>query len=192
MLEKLLDHLLFSYVFAVTLFLMCRIFNKAVRNRTEGFLNAANTGLLLLLSLNMIVTVLNVVQCKELFQDASGRTSGAGSFFWERRDCIAILLLNFVLAFVFHLLFLWRKYRIRIWLTVVLGLMLLYLLNYEYALVYRVEKWGTKYSWDFYYSGPTEWVVAVFTIIYFMVCWIASRSNVQDLLKVIFNNKRNQ
>lgn len=173
MLENLLDHLLFSYVFAVALFLLCRIFNKAARNRTDEFLNTANTGLLLLLSLNMIVTVLNVVQCMNSLQVSSENASGDGVF-WVRRSCITVLLLNFVLAFLFHLIFLWRRHRVKIWLTVMLGLMLLCLLNYEYGLVYWVENWGTRSSWAFYNSGPTEWVVAAFSVIYFLVCWIVS------------------
>lgn len=181
MLENLLDHLLFSYVFAVVLFLLCRVFNKAARNRTEEFLNAANTCLLLLLSLNMIVTVVNVVQCMNSLQVSSGNASGAGVF-WIRRSCIAVLLLNFVLAFLFHLIFLWRKHRVKIWLTVMLGLMLLFLLNYEYGLVYWVENWGTRSSWAIYYSGPTEWVVAAFTVINFIVCWIISGRKPQHRL----------
>lgn len=151
MLENLVDHLLYSYLFALAVFLLLRLFNKEARNRSEEFLNAANKGLLFLLGLNMLAI-----------------------FYLEKRSFLAVLLLNFVLAFAFHLLFLWRKFRVRIWLTILLGTMLACLLIYEYALVYAVEQLGSRSSWAFYYSGPAEWAVVSFGIVYYFVCWILS------------------
>lgn len=174
-----IDHFLFAYVLAMAAFLLFRLFSKVFRDRCAGFLNIANTLLLVLLFVNIAVEIVYALQCREFVLESVKGKEEETSFPLKKGGCFSALLLNVFFGFLFQLLFFWKKYRIKIRLTTVSVFLLLFLLNFEYLIIF-ISQFHMDYvpsSWAVYYSGPTKWIVAVLAVIYFLICWIASGIN---------------
>lgn len=173
MLYWLADKLLIGYIYSTVLFLLLRVFNKTARERSAGYLNLANTALLICLALNLITQLMTVVDCRALRSSLPQHLYGSyGS------NCYSFLIWTLILGFAFQLCFLFRKCRINTVLTVISVALLLILKNLD-GVMMLITKLFRDYmpsSWSVYYPIADRIWSVIYVFVYFIVCWMIPKT----------------
>ncbi len=162
-----------AYLISTAAFLIIIIFNKASRRRTNIFLNRSNLILIFGLILNIIWVGSETINCYiSEFKDTDMPSADALAGY--RRRCFSIFIGTFLFAFLFHLLFFFKRYRTKISLTLVSIFLLTIPYNYERLIIYI-----TGFYRDYIPSGWSilkrditgEVLTVVFAALYFTICW---------------------
>ena len=149
-----------AYIYSTLVFLILRLFFVQVRERTAGFLHAANGLVLVLLLLNALDVVVFAVRCEGCY----------GVYFYS------YLIGTFLLGFAFQLCFFYRRFRVRVSLTVVSIVLLFIYINYNWVIILTssIFRDYLPSTWSTHYLSPIwDKVVMIGTAaVYFAVCWV--------------------
>ena len=159
MLYWLIHHLLQGYICSMICFL---VFINQQKKRRKDFLNIGNLIVLIVLTINLGLAIHTAIFC---YGDQSGLLS---------RNCITNLVLTFFSGFLFQWIFLYKKFRVKVWTTVISVVLTLMMINME-SIIVAITNLFRDYipsSWAMYYA-PTIWNL-VFPVFYFSACWIGS------------------
>lgn len=160
MLNWILTKLIAAYLYSTLVFLLLRLVSGLVRRKTEGYLQAANILLLMLLSVNLVNTIIWALRCQVCY---------GALFYWS-------LVNTFLLGFAFHLWILSRKLRTRVGYTVVTMILLFLYIN-PLSLEILIQGAFRDYqpsSWSVYYIPSENYLTACMGAIYFLLCWMWS------------------
>lgn len=164
--SKYLDYLLAGYGISTIVFLLISVFQKRFRKLKSDYLNIAN---LLALFLSIAVTVIQIVN------HLSDRTS------ITEKDLVSPgYRMQFYLALLFSglvpLLFLFKRLRKTVWVTLIVVVAINWSLIYE-----RVEIWIAQLYRDYLPSAwspayPSERILPIIiaAVVYFALAFIAS------------------
>lgn len=168
------DYILLAYPLSIITFFLITAFRKEVNKRTHGFLNAANFLILLILSLNLLYILTDAFQCwqeENSYIYNQNRDPEGGI---ENKHCFRIFYITLFTGFLFQLLFLWKRNRVRVWITLLSMLLVLILVFFELLIMavmnlyrdYIPSGWVNK-------SGQPYWILILLAAVYFLICWIA-------------------
>jgi hypothetical protein len=160
MIYWIINKIIAGYIIATLAFLAISLFYKPALDRRNTFLNKSNLIIIFVLLLNFVWVIKETFQC----------------FALENRStsCFFLGIGTFLFAFLFHILFCFKKYRIKISITLVSILFLTIIYNYERVIIfvtnfyrdYLPSSWSTYYD----YINGKGWIV-VFSTFYFIICW---------------------
>jgi hypothetical protein len=160
-----MDQLIVAYICAAGTFLLLRLMSKHARSRTASFLDAANTLLLAILILNVLLTLGSAALCSTCY----------GLNFY------AVLVGTFLLAFSVQLLFFYKRFRINTALTFASILLLILYVNLDLiAIVITFAKENEASGWAAYYAPSVNGWTAGLLIVYFAVCWLWAGKEVKQ------------
>lgn len=152
-----MDQLIVAYICAAGTFLLLRLMSTHARCRTARFLDAANTLLLGILILNVLLTLGSAVLCSTCY----------GLNFY------AVLVGTLLLAFSVQLLFFYKRFRINAALTLASMLLLILYVNLDLiAIVITFAKENEASGWATYYAPSVNGWTLVILLAYFAGCWL--------------------
>jgi hypothetical protein len=162
-----------AYTYSTLIFLIFRLFNRSVRNKTAGYLNIANAFILVALGVIVILSLLNAYECKSVQTDLMQKNGAAGYNYYYTSNCFSSLIWTASLAFAFHLFFLFRKFRTSVPMTIVSVALLLVYTNLERVIVFITSLFRDYLpsSWSVYYDKTDYWWTLLFSVFYFVGCW---------------------
>jgi hypothetical protein len=169
----IINKIIIAYILSTLIFLLIILFNKPSRRRSNIFLNKSNLIILVVLLINIMVEGVEAIKCKNAaVKNVAHNTQD--SFVNYNDNCISIFVFTLLFAFLFQVLFFFHKFRTKISLTVI-SIFLLSIYNGYERMVIFITNYFRDYlpsSWSTYYDvGNPVWV-AVFTALYFIVCWV--------------------
>jgi len=152
-----MDQMIVAYICASGAFLMLRLLSKKANSRTAGFLEAANTLILAILLLNVLITLGSAVRCRNCY----------GLSFYP------VLIGTIALTFPVQLLFFYKRYRIRADLTFASILLLILYVNLDLVgIVVTFARENEASSWTTYYAPSVNgWTLGIL-VVYFAGCWL--------------------
>ena len=154
MLYWLSAELISAYVYSTAAFLLLTLFIKEIRQRTPGFLQTTNSLIIIILFFNLLLK------------------------FHSTRQCIVALLL-----FLVFLTFLFKKIRVKPYITFASILLLLVYLNSGLLQIVITSLFRDYFpsTWSTYYANTNGWWTIAFSAIWFCICYLgASRSIVKS------------
>ncbi|MBX3239138.1 MAG: hypothetical protein KIT80_10180 [Chitinophagaceae bacterium] len=88
-------------------------------------------------------------------------------------SCFILLSGSLIFGFLFHLLFLRKKNRTKVYLTLFSVLSVVILLHMEgfFLIITNIFRDYQHSSWSVYYKNPNFGWDVVFSILYFAACW---------------------
>lgn len=173
MLYWLTNTLIIAYVYATITFLLLRIFIKTMKVKTTEFLNIANAILLLLLAVNLAETFIDVFECSSTRAQMVKETKPEGYNFYYQHNCYSVLVWTLLLAFSFQLVFLYKRFREKVFLTISSILLLLIFFKIEYLIIF-ITALNRNYlptSWVIETNELDKWWELAASVIYFAACW---------------------
>ena len=150
--------LISAYVYSTGAFLLLRPFNSVVKEKTPGFLQTTNCLIAAILFLNLLLVTVKAWQCSSCY----------GFAYYS--SIISALLVSFL-----SLVFLFRRFRAKISLTIVSTILLLAYLNFDLLRILvttYIEVRPT--SWSIYYRNTNGWWTIGCCIIWFCVCYLGA------------------
>lgn len=153
----LISEFIEAYIYAVAAFLLLRLVFRWKEERTRDFLRVANGLALGVLFLNLLAMGLVAWRCPQCY----------GFDFYGKMVCTVLL------GFLFQLLFLKKRHRENVGLTIASVLLLVVYVNYE-SLIILIKSVYRDYIpgvWSTYYGHGSVVQRVLFGGIYFGVCW---------------------
>ncbi len=166
MFELIIHYVMLAYVYATAAFLILRLLNNPCKLRTNGFLSISNSIILIFLLLNLINSIVNFKNC---FSDGD-------ILLKSNRHCYIILFASLVFAFGFQLLFFSKKYRIKVWVTIVSTLfILIYFYLVSIIIITTVNYIDvTPSSWHIKYTINDHLSMILRATAFFILCFSLS------------------
>jgi hypothetical protein len=158
--------LISAYVYSTSAFLLLRTFNREVKEKTPGFLQRTNWLIAAILFLNLLLVLVKAWQCSSCYGFAYYSSIISASF-----------------ASFLSLIFLFRKFRAKISLTIIAIILLLaYLKSDLLRILVTTYFEDRRSSWSIYYRNTNEWWTIGFCIIWFCICYLGAgpRKNISE------------
>ena len=165
-----IDKIISAHIYATIAFLLLSIFNKQIRVKRSFYLNISNLILLCCLFINLGLLVQQTIICKLNQTEFLQNSNTEGYDYYYSRNCYTQLIWYLLLGFAFQLLFIFKKYRIRIK-TTILSVFLLLIFTYIEAIIILITSFYNDYlpsSWS--RNKDTIWTI-LFAVSYFTICW---------------------
>jgi|GEM_PF-1690383 len=164
--------LISAHVYATLFFLLVTAISQTARNQKEKLLNVSNSFILIILFLETLNIGL-------LFFTSNEGNSSIGIDYYEvTKACIVIII------FLFHLLFLKKRFREKVSFTVISVLLLYAVIDRDrvalsvasYIDNYLSLSWSFRpSSWSVFYVNPFKVPVAVISLCYLLICWFVAK-----------------
>lgn len=165
--------IIIAYIISTLTFLFVRVFSKIFRRRTENFLNWANGLILAGLCANLFFIALSTIECSTIQNEMINNSKKEGYNIDYSSDCISILIWTLIFGFAFHMFFVIRKFRTKIWSTVISLFLLIVLTNIDKIIITVTSFLGDYLpsSWSFQKTNSEKlWIIAI-SAFYFLICW---------------------
>ncbi len=172
MISWLLYKIFSAYIYSNIVFLFMSVFAKKLKKQRQSFLNISNAIIIVLLFLSLANEVYIAIECN------ASQTKTLGYSF----NCYANLIRTILLAFLFQLLFLKKKFRVKVWATIASILLLIIFLNIDKLVVLYTSLFRDYMpsAWSVYYDTLPDTILTIaFSVFYFVVCLFAERLRIK-------------
>ncbi len=172
----LADKLIDGYIYATSTFLLIFIFLKSTRQKSNSFLNLANLIILLPLAINLFGVIISAIECKKYQLKQFSEMHIEGFDFYYSPSCFRMLIAQLFFGVGIQSLFFIKRFREKVWLTIISVLFVLVLQHYEviYATMFSLFRDSLNCYWAVQYEPTDKIWTALFSVIYFIVCWFGS------------------
>lgn len=170
---QILNYILLSYPLSIITFFLISIISKEAKNRTNGFLNAANLLIMLIVFTIFSIIIIDINWRGNRWESCLSEANPeamAGYFIGIRLYYIILTAI-----FLFQLLFLWKKNRVKGWITLLSMLLVMILVFFEtlIAAIINLYRDYIPSDWE-HEAAMTYRVLILFAVLNFLICWIAA------------------
>lgn len=155
-----INKLIIGYTISTITFFLIVLINKSLRQKIKPFLSNSNLILFFVLTINVIINFKQAVLCKNGFD------------FYNSRICFIPFFINFLFLYLFQMLFVLKKFRENLFLTIFTLISFVLFANFEHFIFFF-----TSNNPDFLPSkwidepNQTEFFYNLFiSILYFLIC----------------------
>jgi len=168
----IINKIITAHLFSTITFLLIRLIYKEADKKANNFLNKANFIILLIVIFNLVLFGLEKIQCYTLSYKAI-QSHPVDILALYPRVCFTYIDGMFLGIYLFHTLFLLKRRRTKVSLTLISILLLTLIYNYEKVIIYLTIFYRDYIpsSWSTYYDNTTVIWTLAFTAIYFALCW---------------------
>ena len=142
-----INKLIIGYTISTITFFLIVLINKSLRQKIKPFLSNSNLILFFVLTINVIINFKQAVLCKNGFD------------FYNSRICFIPFLINFLFLYLFQMLFVLKKFRENLFLTIFTLISFVLFANFEHFIFFFWPPiiWMSQRCMDFrILSCPSE------------------------------------